>query len=106
MLKTTIDAVKAIMNVDPSMTQGKIRKAIDAMLVADNPPPPMTQQADATKPIMSAREAARLLGLTTRTVRRLAKEGHITPLKLPGRKTAFGYDGDTVRALLSGKRSA
>ena len=104
MLKTTIDALRAVLNTDPSMTPDKTRRAIAAIQAADAPP--MTQQADATKPIMSAREAARLLGLTTRTVRRLAKEGHITPLKLPGRKTAFGYDGDTVRALLSDKRSA
>lgn len=60
-------------------------------------------EAEAPKPlrqeVLSGNQAAQVLGLTRRMVERLAKQGHIRRVKLPGRERSMGYSRRSVEEL-------
>lgn len=96
MLDTTLQAVKAVLKADPSMTPDGIKAVLTA---AKNPTGQTTRQL-----AIPSTEAAKLLGVTYRTVARLTKDGYLTPCYLPGRKRTFGVSWESVENLIESKK--
>lgn len=77
------------------LENGTMRSRFEAVLRGEEP-----QQPDAIKQrVVSGDEAARILGMTRRSVTSLAKAGHIKRAVLPGRLRGFGYTRESVEAL-------
>jgi len=59
-----------------------------------------------TKTLLSSTEVARRLGVSIKTVHRLARAGQIPGAqKLPGRTGAFIFDPDMLDAWLTGRKA-
>lgn len=79
------------------LEHGKTRAALEAVLRGEElTPEPLRQE------VLSGAEAARLLGVTTRTVQSLAAAGSIARAVLPGRVRGFGYVRSSVESLAKG----
>lgn len=61
--------------------------------------PAVQEEADR---IIRAREAAKMLSCSTRTIGTLAKSGHLKRAFLPGRKQGAGFKLSDVKALIAG----
>lgn len=80
------------------LEDSSLRSAIWRLLDGEKP----TSADDDSKPkVLSAKEAARMLGVTVRTVGGLAKSGAVRRVKLPGRVRACGYLRASVESLLA-----
>lgn len=89
MLDTTLQAVKAVLKADPSMTPDGI-KAI--LTVAHNP-----TAAQPVRPFfITIKRAAELSGLTRRTINNLIHEGCLKGVKIPGRKNRLGITYESL----------
>lgn len=80
------------------LAEGKKRDALVAVLDGNEPPKPDTLRQE----VLSGAEAARVLGVTPRTVQMLAKSGTIQRAVLPGRVRGFGYTRASVEAVARG----
>ena len=81
--------------MNEQIQNSKLRNAIAEVLRGGEP-----QQPDEIKQrVVSGDEAARILGLTRRSVLNLVKAGSIKRAVLPGRLRGFGYTRDSVEAL-------
>ena len=102
-LKTTIDAVRAICLTDPSITAEQLKSALAEL------------DGTGTKSVLGVpaeraytrEQVAALFGCDPKTVTNYAKRGLLTPI-FSGRHglRAQAYTGESVKALLSGRRSA
>ena len=103
MLRSTLDAVKAICAADPSINAAQVKAAIAELSgegvreVRGEPPPRAYTPA----------QVAELLGKSRRTISAYARRGLLTPIYSgeTGAR-AQGYTGESVAALLSGKATA
>lgn len=102
-LKTTLDAVKAICLTDPTITAGQIKSAL-AELDGTGTKSILGEPAERA---YSREQVAALFGCDPKTVTNYAKRGLLTPI-FSGRRglRAQAYTGDSVRAFLSGRKSA
>lgn len=71
----------------------------DAALAALSGPPP----AKPLDRVLKAREAARLLGVTTRTIRNWSAAGWLRPVYVGGGGPAIGYALSSVTAIIEGR---
>lgn len=101
MLKSTRDAVKAICAADPSINAAQINAAIAELSgegvreMQGEPPPRAYTRA----------QVAALLGVNPKAVTSYAKRGLLTPIYSGANgKRAQAYAGESVHALLAGKR--
>ncbi len=79
------------------LENGRTRTVLEAALHGeDTTPGPLRQE------VLSGAEAARVLGVTTRTVQALAASGSIARAVLPGRVRGFGYVRSSVERLAKG----
>lgn len=79
------------------LSKGKTKDALEAALRGDElTPGPLRQE------VLSGAEAARVLGVTARTVQSLAASGAIARAVLPGRVRGFGYVRSSVERLAKG----
>ena len=99
MLPTTEDAIRAVINVDPSLRPEdrralleRLRQPLRAETAADSLPPPR---------LLRRKEVAHMLGTSTRTVDKLAVSGALKRRVLPGRSRAAGFLETDVLALLA-----
>ncbi len=106
MLPTTVDAVKALLKADPSLTPadralilGKIRN--HGRLSADGP---RTERQGVR--ILTRTEVAKRFDRSLRFVDKLATEGVLRRVTLPGRVRACGYREADVEGLLSAEGGA
>ena len=58
---------------------------------------------DVRKEILTAEEAGKVLGLSSRTVWNLIKQGALARVRLPGRKRSCGISRASVESLLPAK---
>ena len=86
MLQTTVNAMKEMLKADPSVSVPE-RQIIVAALrgkpTVANQPPAVEDR------LLSVRETARLLNVSTRQVHRLAQFGTLRKVKVSPRKTGF-----------------
>lgn len=103
MLRSTLDAVKAICAADPSINAAQIKAALaelsgDGVREMRSEPPPRA---------FSVAQVAALTGKSRRTISLYAKRGLLTPIYSGATgKRAQAYTGESVAALLSGKAKA
>jgi hypothetical protein len=104
MLKSTSDAIRAIVGADPTISTTQLRTALAdlngegtrEMLQGEPPPRSYT-----------AAQVAALLGRSRRTVTLYAQRGLLTPIYSGAAgKRAQAYTGESVAALLSGRVKA
>jgi len=101
MLPTTVDAVRALLKADPSVTPADRGRIVG--LIRDHGREPQVEKPEriGTR-IMRRAEVARRFGRSLRFVDNLAVEGVLTRVQLPGRKRACGYREDEVERVLAG----
>jgi len=100
-MKHTLDAVKAICAADPSITSAQVHAALAELDGAGTremlgEPPPRSY---------SPAQVAALLGKSRRTVTLYARRGLLVPIYSGAKRVrAQGYTGESVAALLSGRK--
>ena len=96
MTSNTREAVRAILAADSTITPEEAGEAIKLL----------SGKVDKEKPlprVVKSREAARLCGVTTQTLRQWAREGIIQPVYAGRNVARLGYTQESIRALLDGK---
>ena len=95
MLEHTKTAIRAICAADATIRQDNIKRAL-AVLDGEETPRPIGR-------VIRTTDAARILGVTTKSLRRWALLGALVPVQLPGQKLRTGYTEASVRALAEAK---
>lgn len=99
MLATTLDAFRAVLKADPSITPGERARILSTLRNGKDPSCAETPKAPR---ILRRREAAGRFGASIRLVDRLAQQGLLRKVKLPGRERASGFLEADVNALIAG----
>lgn len=96
--------------------QSTTQAAIAALLAADATVPKDTADAalrllngEESRPVgrlLKTKDVARVLNVTTKTLRAWAEAGALVPVYAPGRKLRAGYTEASVRAFIEGERKA
>jgi hypothetical protein len=102
MLPTTADALKALLKADPSLTPDD-RSAILAAVRNHGREPEKKEPEPKTVCVLQRAEVARRFGRSLRFVDKLAVQGVLRRVKLPGRQRACGYREDEVERLIAGE---
>lgn len=101
MLSTTQDAIKSMLKADPSLTP-EDRNAI-LLAVRSHGRVPDARPSDTTPQLVTRKQAAAMLGRSTRLIDMLANSGALTRVKLTGTTRAAGFRKSDVVALIEGK---
>ena len=94
MRESTKTALSAILAADESIPNEAAKRAM-AILEGGETPRPLGR-------VIRTTEAARLLGVTTKTLRNWTKGGALVPVYAGGNKLRTGYTEASVRALAEG----
>ena len=100
MLNTTADAIKSMLKADPSITN-EDRNAILATMRNHGKVEPT--RSDPTPQLVTRKQAAEMLGRSTRLIDLLANSGALTRIKLTGATRAAGFRKSDVIALIEGR---
>ena len=95
MQSNTRTAIAAILAADASIPKETANRAL-AILDGADVPRPMGR-------VIRTTEAARILGVTTKTARAYAAAGALVSVYGPGNKLRTGYTEESVRALAEGR---
>lgn len=101
MLPTSVDAVKAILKADPTITPNDRAMIITAIRnhgrqnTTSNPAVPQENR------ILRRAEVAKRLARSTRSVDNLARQGVLRKVILPGRQRAYGFRLADVERLIT-----
>jgi len=102
MLDIVLNAIKSIMAVDPSIDPTERQRIICFIKRGpNNIPTDIRPEAR----ILDRAEVAKRLSTSPRTVDRLARQGVLQRVTLPGRKRAAGFREQEVTALVEGRLS-
>ena len=104
MLNATRDVIKAALAADATMDDTQ-RKAALKRLAETDKPEAAAQAAQPGPLVFSYDEAARMLGVTKRTLLTYAQLGHIRRVYFPGRRVARGLNPEDVRKLAGHRKS-
>lgn len=104
MTETTLDLVRAALRTDPTVTP-RDRTRLLRLLRAGEPPQPQATPTIAER-IVRRDEAAQLIGGSLRLVDRLAKNGQLPRVTLPGRKRGAGFRLSDITRLISSSPQA
>lgn len=99
MFNTTIDAVRAILRCDPSVSAAERVRIIFRLRRGDEvkkPEPPKPAR------LLKREAVADRLACSTRLVDKLATQGVLRKVTLPGRKRAAGFREADIDALVNG----
>ena len=91
----TLAAIVALL---PTLPDAGMRRRVEAALIA---PPPDKMPVALPDRVLSSAETACAFSVTTKTVFRMAKEGTLHRVKLPGRVRGVGFLQSEVSALLT-----
>jgi hypothetical protein len=111
MLATTIDVIKAGLKSDPTISSRDRTKILATLrrgpgtATADSTGPAETSQQRIQRIVRRA-EAARMYGCSLRLVDRLAAQGVLKKVRLPGRKRGAGFLESDLLAVMAGKEAA
>jgi hypothetical protein len=100
MLPTTVDATRALLKADPSLTPGD-RNRLLALL--RNNGKTETEPTHTEPRIIRRAEAARRLGCSLRAVDNWTRTGILRKVKLPGRVRHCGFRETDIAALIAGE---
>lgn len=107
MLISTVNAIRAVLQTDETITTRDRNRFLT--LVRHELEPPQTEAALPAKPtaqrIVRRREAAQMYGCSLRLIDRLAAQGVLPKVRLPGRQRAAGFLEADLLALINGKEA-
>ena len=95
---TTLDAIRAVLKTDATLTP--VDRAFIIACVRKGCKPVMAPAEPAEIRLVRWKEAARKLSCSTKSVQRLAKEGFLHPVTLPGRMRSAGVRLGELEALI------
>ncbi len=98
MQKPTETALRAMMAADATITKEQADAAFRALSGKPDPAP--------VGRILKTTEAARLCGVTTKTLRAWTRAGLLVPVYGSGTKQRVGYTEASVRAMVEGRAHA
>ena len=101
MLRTTYDAINAVLRADPSVPVPERNRHLALLRSGAEPRKPETS-AEPVARIIRRAETAERLSCSLRTVDKLAATGVLKKRKLPGRVRASGFLESDVTALIAG----
>lgn len=111
MLDTTIQIVKSGLKADPTVSPRErtkilaaLRSGLGTATINLTEPPETSQQR--IQRIVRRTEAARMYGCSLRLIDRLAAQGVLEKVRLPGRKRGAGFREADLLALIVGKEAA
>jgi hypothetical protein len=100
MLATTIEVIRAGLKSDPTISPSQ-RSGLIALL-RHGPKPSKSEMPEVNGPqVITRKMTAERLNRSLRFVDRLAKEGILRKVKLPGRQRAIGFAQEDVARLIS-----
>ena len=102
LLQSTVDIIRSALRADPHACPAD-RARLLAVVRTGGGPQPKTAPPETGPRILARAEVARRLAKTTRFVDRLAQQGVLKKVRLPGRVRAAGFLESDVNALLAGK---
>ena len=100
MLPTTVDAIRAILRADPTVTIDE-RAWILAVVKSHGRKYRNDQKKALEKRVMPVKEVAARFGRSTRFVGMLADKGILHKVMLPGHSRSVGYFSEDVEKLLT-----
>ena len=103
MLDATLTALKALLKTDPALTPEDRARIVASIRNHGRVAAQPRTDAVTEKRILTRREAARRFGRSTRFIDRLAVEGIIRRVKLPGRKRACGFLAEEIERVMDGE---
>ena len=103
MLPTTLDAVKAVLKADPALTLADRMRIVGNIRNHGKPSETIQPIAPPERRVLPRAEVARRFNRSLRFVDRLAAEGIIHRMKLPGRTRACGFLAEDVERVMSGE---
>jgi hypothetical protein len=98
MLNTTIDAIKAVLRMDPTVSAPERTKIIFRLKASDVP---KKSETPAVARLLRRQVVAERLCCSLRTVDHLAVQGLLHRVTFPGRKRASGFREADVEALVN-----
>ena len=102
MLGTTIDACKAIIKTDPSVTPVRLKENTAFLRNgANHKSEPPTAKVPALPAIVRPAQAAVMLGRSVRSIHALCTQGLLKKATWPGRARAAGITQSSLTALLN-----
>jgi hypothetical protein len=103
LLPTTIDVIRAALKADPNPSAAD-RARLLAMMRTGSEPQTKSAPPDTGPRILRRKQAAdRLGGRSLRWIDRLAQQGVLKKVKMPGRKRGCGFLESDINALLEQK---
>jgi len=99
MLSTTLDAIKSILRADPTITVSE-RLAIVACIREHGRRQPPQKEVNTDNRIMRRKEVAELFSRNVRAIDRMAKDGILNKVQLPGRRKCCGFRSQDVARLI------
>ena len=103
MLPTTVDAVRALLKTDPSLTPSDRSQIVGAIRNHGQPAEPKPTRERESARILTRAEVAKRFSRTLRFVDTLSAQGVLQRVTLPGRVRACGYREDEVERLMIGE---
>jgi len=100
MLATTTDAIRAMLKADPTVTPDERRGLLAAIRNYGRAEPTPEAPLAPAAGILRRREVATLLKRSDRAVDRMATEGILSKVTLPGRKRACGFRASEIHGLI------
>lgn len=102
MLPTTLEVIKAGLKADPTVSPAD-RSSLLAMLKQRPATPKPAPESPFIPRIVRRKEAASRLGLSLRSIDKLARDGILQKRVLPGRVRGAGFVESDLLALIAGK---
>jgi hypothetical protein len=103
MLPTTIDAVRAILKGDPSLTPAERARVLSIVREHGKAEPDPKPPASTGPRLVRRAEAAKLLGVSLRAIDHWARTGILHKVVLPGRTRAAGFRESDIVDLIRGR---
>jgi len=103
MLSTTLDAVKALLKADPTLTPADRSRVVASVRNNGREEEEEREGRTPEKRILRRAEVARRFNRSLRFVDHLAKAGTLRRVRLPGRERACGFLAEDVERLMTGE---
>jgi hypothetical protein len=106
MLSTTFDALKFLLRADPSISTIERNQLLAGIRNGSLKPGSGESTRKAAERVVRREEASKRFSYSARTIDRLAREGILHKIRLPGRKRAAGFLESELVAAMTGRGAA
>ena len=105
-MKTRLNVVKAMLTSWPEISEQRVADVLDVLAVKKIARLPDPIPVFNLEPVIKQKDAAKMLGVTTKALVYHVRKGRIRVVKPEGAKRAMGYVAADIRALLNGTANA